>query len=136
MMRVVIDTNCLLAAIPPSRPEFWLYQAFRAEAFEWVVSNEILAEYEEQLTEFYNAKTADRVLKILLGAPNVLLSEPFYRWNLIQKDPDDNKFADLAISTNARFLVSEDRHFAVLKKVDFPTVEVVKLARFKAILDY
>lgn len=135
-MRVVIDTNCLLASIPPSRPEFWLYVAFRAEAFEWVVSNEILAEYEEQLAEFYNAKTADRVLKILLGAPNVLLSEPFFRWNLIEKDPDDNKFADLAISTNARYLVSEDKHFTVLKKLDFPTVEVIELATFKTVLGY
>jgi uncharacterized protein (DUF433 family) len=27
-MRVVIDTNCLLASIPPKNEEFWLYKAF------------------------------------------------------------------------------------------------------------
>ncbi|WP_460551208.1 PIN domain-containing protein [Hymenobacter daeguensis] len=51
MRRVVVDTNCLLASISPRSPYYRLYQLFEAEAFEWVVSNEILTEYEEQLTK-------------------------------------------------------------------------------------
>ena len=47
-MRVVIDTNCLLASIPPLGAYYWLYEAFEQERFEWAVSNEILTEYDEK----------------------------------------------------------------------------------------
>ena len=46
-MNVIIDTNCLIASIPPKNPEYWLYAAFSDKAFTWVVSNEIILEYEE-----------------------------------------------------------------------------------------
>jgi len=41
-MRVVIDTNCLVASISPEGGYYWLYEAFEAEQFEWLISNEIL----------------------------------------------------------------------------------------------
>jgi uncharacterized protein len=135
-MKVVIDTNCLIPSIPPKNPEYWLYLAFRRKAFDWVVSNEIALEYEEMIIYFYSKHTADLVLNILLTASNVVLSDPFIRWNLITDDPDDNKFADLAISANVHYLVSNDNHFRVLKQLPFPTVKVVTLAEFQEILGY
>lgn len=134
-MRVVIDTNCLIASIPPSSSEFWLYLAFRDLKFTWILSTEILNEYEEKLSEFYSPKTADRVLKILLRSPNIELMNPAFRWNIIVDDEDDNKFSDLAISANAHYLVSNDRHFNIFKNIDFPPLNVVKLNEFKEILN-
>ena len=135
-MKVVIDTNCLIAAIPPKNPEYSLYLAFRRKDFDWVISNEILFEYEEQIADFYSPHTADLVVNILLNASNVILAEPFIRWNLITADPDDNKFADLAISTNAHYLVTNDHHFNALKGLAFPTVSVASLSEFQKIMDY
>ena len=135
-MNVIIDTNCLIASIPPKNPEYWLYRAFRQKAFDWVISNEIMLEYEEQIGEFYSQHTADLVLNILLTATNVVKTEPFIRWQLITADPDDDKFADLAISSNAQYLVTNDHHFDVLKTLSFPTVTVVSLNEFKVILGY
>ncbi|MBL7797151.1 MAG: putative toxin-antitoxin system toxin component, PIN family [Saprospiraceae bacterium] len=135
-MKAVIDTNCLIASIPRRNPEYWLYQAFRDEAFEWVISNEILAEYEEKLAEFYSLQTANLVANILLTASNVILAEPFFKYGLIPQDPDDNKFSDLAIASNVDYLVTNDRHFQVLKTIEFPTVSVVSLAEFQQILKY
>ena len=135
-MRVVIDTNCLIASIPRHNPEYWLYKAFRNKAFDWVVSNEILFEYEEKLSDFYSPQTAELVATILTTAANVIFSEPFIKWNLITEDPDDNKFSDLAISANAHYLVSNDRHFNVLKSLTFPTVKVVTLTEFQEIMGY
>ena len=135
-MNVIIDTNCLIASIPPKNPEYWLYKAFRQKAFNWVISNEILFEYEEQIGEFYSPHTADLVTNILLTASNVVRSEPYIRWQLITADPDDDKFADLAISANAQYLVTNDHHFNVLKTLPFPTVKVVSLDEFQEILGY
>ncbi len=135
-MRVVIDTNCLLLSIPPKNPEYWLYIAFKEKAFDWVLSTEILLEYEERLSSFYSPLTSELVLNILLNAPNIIKSEPFYFWNLIEKDPDDNKFADLAISANVSCLVTNDHHFQVLKETNFPSVKVVSIDEFRQILGF
>lgn len=130
-MVVVVDTNCLLASIPPLSKCFWLYEAFKDEKFSWVVSNEILMEYEEKIADKYSQKTADIVLSILSVAPNVIFTTPFFNWNLIAQDPDDNKFVDAAISSNANYLITNDKDFNVLKKVDFPKVEIISLNEFK-----
>lgn len=130
-MVVVVDTNCLLASIPPLSKYFWLYEAFKDEKFSWVVSNEILMEYEEKIADKYSQKTADIVLSILSVAPNVIFTTPFFNWNLIAQDPDDNKFVDAAISSNANYLITNDKDFNALKKVDFPKVEIISLNEFK-----
>jgi uncharacterized protein len=135
-VKIVVDTNCLIASISPKSPFFFLYQAFRSQQFDWAVSTEILLEYEEQIALYYNQNTADRVLQILLASKNTLLAEPSFRWNLIKDDADDNKFSDLALSVNADYLVSNDRHFNVFKEIDFPPLSVIKLDQFKKILGY
>lgn len=73
-MVVVIDTNCLLASIPPQSKYYWLYEAFKTERFHWAVSNEILSEYEEKISDRYSGKTATLVLSVLSVAPNVIFA--------------------------------------------------------------
>ncbi|WP_257669807.1 putative toxin-antitoxin system toxin component, PIN family [Parapedobacter tibetensis] len=133
-MRIVVDTNCLLASIPPQSGYYWLYQSFTDGKFDWLVSNEILTEYEEKITDRYSGKAATLVLNILSAAPNVIFTEPSFKWQLIIGDPDDNKFADLAVSGNASYLVTNDKDFNVLKSIDFPVVNVVSIHEFKDIL--
>ncbi|KAA8476840.1 putative PIN family toxin of toxin-antitoxin system [Arcticibacter tournemirensis] len=133
-MIAVIDTNCLLASIPPQSSHYWLYEAFRAGRFDWLVSNEILTEYEEKLTDRYSARTANLVLSILSVAPNVIYSEPFFKWQLVEKDKDDNKFADLTIAGNADYLVTNDKHFNDLKNIDFPKLNILSLDEFKKVV--
>ncbi len=134
MMKVVIDTNCLVASVPRFGKDFWLYLAFQEKAFTWILSTEILNEYFEILSQFYSPETAEVVITVLLSSANIELTEPFFSYNLITKDPDDNKFANLAISANARYLVSNDKHFDIFKTIDFPPLDVVKLDEFKKIL--
>lgn len=124
----------MIASIPRRNPEYWLYRAFRDKA--WVISNEVLTEYEEKLAEFYSPQAANLVINILLTASNVILAEPFFKYGLIVQDPDDNKFADLAIAANVDFLVTNDRHFRVLKNIPFPVVNVVSLGEFQQIMKY
>ena len=54
----------------------------------------------------------------------------FFRFRLITADPDDNKFVDCAIASNARYIVTEDRHFEVLEKIDFPKLAVIGIDCF------
>ena len=132
MRRAVIDTHCLLASLNPRSPFFRLYQLFAAEAFEWVLSNEIFTEYEEVISRHYAPATARRVLDILALAPNAYFQEASYKSQLLPADPDDNKFVDVALASNADFLVSNDRHFLPLLQVPFPQVPLVGLQAFLA----
>ena len=99
------------------------------------MSTEILLGYEEILTGTYSVKTAQLVLHQLAVAPNVVFAEPAYRWQLIEKDHDDDKFSDLALSVNADYLVSEDSDFSVFESLPFPKLNVVGLETFLSILN-
>lgn len=57
--------------------------------------------------------------------------EPYFHLNLITADPDDNKFVDCAFAGNAHYIVTNDRHFRVLQKIEFPTISTITAEVFK-----
>ncbi len=137
-MKVVIDTNGFLSAIPLRGRNKWLYHAFMDERFTWVVSNEIISEYSEIICEKFSENTANFVLSSLLSAINHERFEPSYKWQLVEKDPDDNKFVDCAIGVNADYLVSDDKHIRNLLRIPnlFPPVPIVTFRQFKNIMQF
>jgi uncharacterized protein len=135
-MKVVVDTNGLLNSIPKNSAKRWLYDAFIAKEFTWVFSNEILSEYAEMVASEYSERAMEIVLSILLTANNTLRFEPFYNWQLVIDDPDDNKFVDCAIGANVDYLVTDDKHIKKLLKIDnlFPPVPIITFEQFRKIL--
>jgi predicted nucleic acid-binding protein len=109
-----------------------LHQLFASEAVEWVLSNEILPEYEGLLTRHYSSATAKRVFAILLLAPNTYFQQAYYKWQLVADDPDDDKFVDVAIAAGVDYLVTNDRHFQLPLQLPFPRVPLVSLQKFLA----
>jgi len=95
------------------------------------VSNEILFEYREILARKTTAEIAENIIEFLSISPFVEKAEIYFNFLLISEDLDDNKFVDCAIAANAVCLVSNDRHFQVLKTVDFPQVTILKLQEFE-----
>jgi predicted nucleic acid-binding protein len=59
---------------------------------------------------------------------------PFYKWDLMVADPDDNKFVDCALNAGADYIVTNDRHFNVLKSLGFPPIKVINIETLKSIL--
>ncbi len=134
MLTVVIDTNVMMVALSPRSNLHWLYQAFINRMFRLVVSNEIVLEYEEQIRYRYDDSAVAEFLLILAEAPNVLHQEPYFKWQLITADKDDNKFSDTYISAAADYLVTHDKHFDILKAISFPVINVVNAYEFEKIL--
>ena len=92
---------------------------------------EILSEYEEQLGQFYSPEYAELILKVLVNLPNVIKINPIsFNWLLIDKDPDDNKFVDAYVASNADAIITNDWHFNILKDIPFPFVMCIKLKDF------
>lgn len=130
-MRVLIDTNILLAIVPKKSSERWLYDMLRLGKIGLILSNEILEEYEEKLAWFYSEYFAGIVLDEILNLPFTTQIEAYYKWQLIEEDPDDNKFVDTAIASNADYIITNDRHFRVLEHIPFPKVQAITLQEFK-----
>jgi len=133
-MKIVLDTNCLLPSIFDNSPYYWLWEAFCESRFSLCCSTEMLEEYEELLASFYSVEISESVMNTITNANNFIPVVPYFKWDLIAADPDDNKFADCALNAGADYIVTNDKHFNILKEVDFPYVEVVDIKTFKKIL--
>ncbi len=70
-------------------------------------------------------------MNLVITSPFTVRTEVYYDFRLILEDDDDNKFVNCAIASNAIVLVSNDRHFQVLKTVDFSKVDVLTVGEFE-----
>lgn len=130
MDNVVIDTNSLIMAISSRSAYHKIWQSFLAGDYCLCISNDILEEYTEVIVRNISVNAARYVIYTIMERKNVRLISPSYKWNLITADPDDNKFVDCAVAANAKFIVTEDHHFNVLKEIDFPSVDVINIDDF------
>lgn len=133
-MKVVLDTNVLLVAISPKSKNRWLFDSLLNGDYTLCVTSDILDEYAEIVERHIGAEIAEMTLDLLLMLPNIQLVHKYFYAQLIEQDPDDNKFVDCAIAASAQYLVSEDRHFQVLNKFGYFGVELLKLDEFKQLL--
>ncbi len=134
-MNVVLDTNVLLVSLPSHSTFHPIFQALKQNRYALCVTNEILTEYEEQISVRLGTTRTDLQLRELLNLPNVTLIDVYFNWYKIEADPDDDKFADCAFACGADYLVTNDRHFNVLKDaVDFPRVAVITAQEFIDVL--
>lgn len=54
---------------------------------------------------------------------------------LINADPDDNKFFDIAVAANADYLVTNDAHFNMVKNLTFPSIKIISAKDFLQIIN-
>lgn len=134
MRRVVLDTNCLLISLSRRGAYYTVWKEFFSEKYILCYTNEILSEYEEILSQKMGGDIAGNVIKAIISRKNTVRLDVHFRFNLIQADPDDNKFVDCAIAANASFIVSQDHHFDVLHAIDFPKVELIGIDEFVSLL--
>ena len=132
--KIVLDTNVFLVALSKNRKYATVFRAFLEGKYVLAISTEILAEYEEIIAQRYPKEFVEEVFDLLISAPNVIRQDVYYNWNLITADPDDNKFVDVAVATNADFIVTNDKHFKILDTIDFPKVNIITAEEFLEIL--
>ena len=129
-MRIVLDTNCLIQSISPRSASHDVWKSILDGRNTLCVSTEILDEYAEILQRLADSYTTELVLNTILNSKNVIRLNPYFHFNLISADPDDNKFVDCAIQANARFIVTNDHHYDVLRQIEFPRVDIITLKDF------
>ena len=131
MRRVVLDTNCLLQALPTKSKYHKIWTDFLAGKYILCVSNEILTEYEEILAIHTSPEVAHNVVEAIARHPKICYRESYFHFHLLSHiDKDDDKFVDCAITAGADYIVTEDSHFDHLKQIPFPKLIVLTLDEF------
>jgi putative PIN family toxin of toxin-antitoxin system len=131
-MTVVLDCNIIVMCLSSRSPYHIIYQALTSGKFQIIVDTEIILEYEEIIQKKYGTATANAFIALLKELPNVRYIISYYKWLLIDTDPDDNKYVDCYIAGKAEWLVTEDQHFNALKTVSFPPVTTLSIDDFMA----
>lgn len=134
-MKIVLDTNILLVSFSKKSYFYNIWESLLLGKYSLCVTTDILLEYEEIITQQTNYLIAEKVLDAITSLPNLVYVNKYIFWDLIKNDPDDNKFVDCAIACNAKYIVSEDKHFKILKEIPFPKVNVIGVHEFKNLLD-
>jgi uncharacterized protein len=127
--KVVIDTNVLVSSLSTKSVYHNLIQMILNDEIKVFVTDEIMLEYEEILSQKYAPAVAQNFIAALKELPNVAYAKVYFKWNLLQ-DEDDNKFVDCYLAANAALLITNDRGFYSLQKLDFPKINMIRLEDF------
>lgn len=131
-MNIVLDTNCLIMAISAQNEYYQVWQDFLDDKYVLCITNDIIEEYSEVIARNISPLVSEFIITAILNRKNIKLISPSYAFHLIEADEDDNKFVDCAIIGNAKYIVTQDHHFNILKQISFPKVDIITLKAFLA----
>lgn len=130
MRRIVLDTNCLLQSLPSKSPYHKIWIDVLCGRISLCVNTEILDEYEEIPAQKTNSEVARNVVEAIARLHTTVYQEIYVHFGLIIEDEDDNKFADCAIASAAEFIVTNDKHFNILRRTPWPNIKVQNIKEF------
>ncbi len=135
MLQVVLDTNAVLSSVSRRSPYRIILDKLFDGEYDIFITNDILLEYEEKITQNFDTETATSIVDAMSLLDNIHKTAVYFNFQLIERDPDDNKFVDCAFASNAHYLVTNDKHFNILKSVDFPKINLIRIEDFKVLLE-
>ena len=133
-MKIVLDSNVLLVSLGKRSRFRPIWDAFVEGAYQLIISEEIVNEYEEILQEHSAPGVAGLVMNLLEESPDVSYQRISYNWRAVPSDPDDDKFFDTAVAGNADYLVTDDSHFKEAMNLEFPKVSIISSEKFQSLL--
>ncbi len=134
-LKIVLDTNCLIVSLSRHSEYYPVWKGLQTGKYILCVSNDILEEYQEIIALKTSSEVARNVVNLLLKSKNVEWVTPYFKFWLIEADHDDDKFVNCAFAANATYIVSNDKHFDILERIQFPRLLVLKLQQFLQLLE-
>ena len=128
-MRIVLDTNVLVSGIFFGGPPGEILHAWRSGEVQFVLSPEILEEYQrvgEELASRYQSVDLKPLLDLLMVHAEIVLGVPLPE--PVCDDPEDDKFVACALTAGASCIVSGDKH--LLKVSGYRGVEILRPRMF------
>ena len=130
MRYIVLDTNCLLQALPSKSPYHKIWTDIFDGKISLCVNTDILEEYEEMIAQKSTPEIAQNVVEAIANLSTTTFQNTYVHFELLPADSDDNKFVDCAVASDAEYIVTNDKHFNPLKEIPWPKVEIIKISEF------
>ena len=130
MRYIVLDTNCLLQALPTRSPYHKVWTDVLDGKISLCVNTDILEEYEDVLGRKTTSEIAHNIVEAIANLTTTTMQNTYVHFELLPADSDDNKFVDCAVAADAEYIVTNDKHFNPLKDIPWPKVEIIKIAEF------
>ena len=128
-MKIVLDTNVFVSGIFFSGPPFQILQAWKERKIQFVLSQEIVSEYQrvaEALANKYTIVDISGIIELVTIYSEIVETDGY---EIIEcEDPDDNKFVECAMAGNCKTIVSGDKH--LLKLSGFQNINVLTPRKF------
>ena len=132
MIKVVIDTNVFVSSFFGGNPRK-IIDLWKSSQVTLCVSRPIVDEYVNVLRRLglRNEIELDELLRLFAHGFHILFANKTPVLNVVEKDPDDNKFIECAVALRADFIISGDK---ALKEIrDYMGIKIQSPKQF---LDY
>ena len=101
MRYIVLDTNCLLQALPSNSPFHKIWTEIVDGSICLCVNTDILEEYEEVLARKTTPEIARNIVDAIANLSTTIFQNTYVHFELLPADSDDNKFVDCAVASDA-----------------------------------
>ena len=129
-VKVVVDTNVVISALLFGGAPGKLIALWQSRAIKPVASKEIVDEYLRVLT-YPKFKLLEEEINYLLYQeilPFFDIIEVQQGLQILEKDPQDDKFIRCALAANAVYIISGDQHLLTLKS--YQKIKILSPADF------
>lgn len=122
-MIIVLDTNVVIRMFGRQSSLRRLVDAISYGQLSVAVSPAIWLEYEEVCLEMQSPGHWEKLQKLftLVSSAHgtIIRTNPAFRFATIPADPDDNAFADCAITAHADFVLTDDSDYRALRNAGY-----------------
>jgi uncharacterized protein len=116
-VRVVLDTNVLVAAYLTEGLCYKLLLRARRKEYDLILSTDIIAEFEEVLLRKFSLSPSElSEVRNLLTEATVEVFQEVGPIEPVSKDPDDDRILACARASSAEYLVTGDEDLLVIKQ--------------------
>ena len=133
MIRVVVDTNVFISSFYGGNPRK-VIDLWKSGEITLCLSRPIVDEYIEVLRRLglQDEKEMEELLGLFSHGFQLVYTAKTPDLNVVEEDPDDDKFIECAVALKAKFVITSDR--AVKKIREYMNIKIVSPREFLSII--
>jgi uncharacterized protein len=117
VLKVVVDTNVFISSFFGGIPR-QIINCWKKGKITLCFSQEIIEEYVEVLNRLglKDKNEIQNLTKLFAEGYNSIFTAKTPHLEIVEGDPDDNKFIECAVALDSKIIISGDKHLLVIKK--------------------
>jgi uncharacterized protein len=129
LIRVVVDTIIFISSFFGGNPRK-VIDLWKTGQIILCLSRPVIDEYVDVLSRMglQNERELEELLSLFAHGFHVLFTVKIPNLNLVEKDPDDDKFIECAVALNSKYIISGDKALREIK--DYMGIKILSPKQF------